>query len=399
MIKRILSTLVVLCVSLQLFAYDFSAVNQGQTIYYNITSSTSPMTVAVASSSSYSGSVVIPSNVTYNGNTYSVTSIGNDAFYCCSLLTSITIPNSVTIIGSQAFWNCYSLTSITIPNSVTRIGPEAFENCSGLTSITSQAATAPFLVGYYVFNNVSRTIPVYIPCGSLNSYSSSWLRFSNFIEEETYSFSAVSSDDMMGGVSILAQPSCSNPTATILAVANTGYRFTHWNDGDTTNPRIVNVTSDTTIIANFAADVVNYNVTVLSANQTMGSVSGTGTYASGTTATLTATANAGYHFTGWSDGNTDNPRAIVVTGDATYIASFAAVTGVENAEAIIQIYEQGGSFYINGAEGEALVIYDVYGRVIYQGTAEDNKPYEMPQSGVYMVKVGDYPTQKVVIKQ
>lgn len=121
MVKRLLCFIAVLCMSLQLFAYDFSAVNNGKTIYYNITSSTSPMTVAVASSSSYSGSVVIPSNVTYNGNTYSVTSIGNDAFYCCSLLTSITIPNSVTIIGSQAFWNCYSLTSITIPNSVTTI--------------------------------------------------------------------------------------------------------------------------------------------------------------------------------------------------------------------------------------------------------------------------------------
>ena len=78
----------------------------------------------------------IPSIVTYNETTYSVTSIGYEAFRNCSSLTSVTIPNSVTSIGDYAFQGCSSLTSVTIPNSVTSIGYSAFFNCRSLTSIT-----------------------------------------------------------------------------------------------------------------------------------------------------------------------------------------------------------------------------------------------------------------------
>ena len=63
-------------------------------------------------------------------------SIGNSAFYNCSGLTSVTIPNSVTSIGEYAFYSCSGLTSITIPNSVTNIGKNVFSDCSGLTSVT-----------------------------------------------------------------------------------------------------------------------------------------------------------------------------------------------------------------------------------------------------------------------
>ena len=66
----------------------------------------------------------------------SVTSIGEEAFYNCTNLTSITIPNSVTSIGEKAFSECSSLTSITIPDSVISIGKNAFSYCSELTSIT-----------------------------------------------------------------------------------------------------------------------------------------------------------------------------------------------------------------------------------------------------------------------
>jgi hypothetical protein len=80
----------------------------------------------------YYGSKTIPKEVIYENETYSVTSIGNNAFRFCSNLTSVTIPQSVTSIGAYAFQKCRSLLSITIPQSVTSIGNRAFCQCSGL---------------------------------------------------------------------------------------------------------------------------------------------------------------------------------------------------------------------------------------------------------------------------
>ena len=134
--KKILSLILALVATTCLWAYDF----QSGDLYYNITSDT---TVEVTyqyqwSSDNYAGltTATIPETVTHNSTTYSVTSIGNGAFFFCSSLTSITISNSVTSIGEQAFNWCESLTSVTIGNSVTSIGDDAFSGCSSLTSIT-----------------------------------------------------------------------------------------------------------------------------------------------------------------------------------------------------------------------------------------------------------------------
>ena len=80
----------------------------------------------------------------------SVTSIGDYAFYYCSSLTSITIPNSVTSIGNYAFYDCDSLRFITIPKSVTSIGGKAFYSCSNLMSIT--VLPEDVMIGEEVFN-------------------------------------------------------------------------------------------------------------------------------------------------------------------------------------------------------------------------------------------------------
>ena len=83
----------------------------------------------------YTGDVDIPETVIYNGETYSVNSIGREAFMDCYYMTSVSIPNSVTSIGVGAFDSCKGLTSISIPSGVTKIEARVFDNCRGLASV------------------------------------------------------------------------------------------------------------------------------------------------------------------------------------------------------------------------------------------------------------------------
>ena len=167
-------------------------------IYYVYTNNKTELSVScrgyyyASYSNEYSGKVVIPESVTYNGTTYPVTRIGSDAFNGCYGLTSVTIPNSVTRIGSDAFSGCSGLTKVNIsdiaswckisfgnasanplyyakhlylndtevtdlviPNSVASIGSYAFYNCSGLSSVTIPSSVTT--IGSSAFSGTTLT--------------------------------------------------------------------------------------------------------------------------------------------------------------------------------------------------------------------------------------------------
>ena len=139
-------------------------------LYYNLdtTNQTAEVMYQSQVENNYSGliSVDIPASVTFDNVTYRVTSIGDIAFYGCTSMTSVTIPNSITSIGQRAFYHCTGLTSVTIPNSVTSIGFEAFCGCTSLTSV--EIPNSVTSIGGSAFYNCSGLISVTIGDGVNN---------------------------------------------------------------------------------------------------------------------------------------------------------------------------------------------------------------------------------------
>ena len=112
-------------------------------------------------STSFAGTVTIPSSITVEGTAYTVTTIGNGAFYYCPSLTEIIIPDSVTSIGNSAFYWCTKLTEIIIPDSVTSIGNYAFYRCTSLTEIVIPDSVTS--IGDYAFYYCPSLTEIIIP--------------------------------------------------------------------------------------------------------------------------------------------------------------------------------------------------------------------------------------------
>ncbi len=179
------------------WAYDFSVTTNGQKLYYNILSDSPPYRVEVTSQRGEypfydtfpSGNLTIPSSVSYEGITYFVTQIGDNAFYESLELTAVSIPNTVTCIDTFAFGFCSSLSTLTLseslvniklcafsncrqlqaidlPNSLTDIGVGAFICCFELTNVLIPAGVKR--IGYSVFNKCEKLTTIQVASNNKN---------------------------------------------------------------------------------------------------------------------------------------------------------------------------------------------------------------------------------------
>ncbi|MCD8288018.1 MAG: leucine-rich repeat domain-containing protein [Porphyromonadaceae bacterium] len=190
-----------------LWAYDFSS---GGFYYNKLESGGVSVTYKTTAYNSYSGSIIVPETVTYNGAVYRVTGIGSSAFRDCTELMDVTLPNSIISIGDYAFYNCSNLSEITIPDNVTEIGNYAFFSCTALTEVTlghsvasignaaffgdkklegiyTKNTTPPTIYNSLTFNGVDKSAcTLYVPtgCKSLYTQATYWKDFYNISEVE-----------------------------------------------------------------------------------------------------------------------------------------------------------------------------------------------------------------------
>ena len=407
--------------------------------YYYTNEDDDEVGVMYSKSGEYSGDVVIPSTVTYNGKQYTVTSIGSKAFSGCTRLKKVTIPNSVTNIGDNAFSECRGLKAVTIGNSVTSIGSGAFTYCSYLTevtipnSVTSIGSRAFFSctglkkvtignsvksIGNEAFPHCTSLTAITIP----NSVTS--------IESGTFysctSLKTVTIGNSVKSIGSNAFSSCTSLTAITIpnSVTSIGDEtfyncrsLEHVTSKAMMPPQIWVTTFDDYAMTlyvpagckskyaeaeywnNFTdireTGVVLYTVTANATDETMGYVTGGGEYPQGSTATLVAIPFGQNYFVRWNDGNTDNPRTITVTGDMTFTAEFApagsAVETLGNGER--GIYATGRTLHVENG-GESYRVYTAAGRLVYTG---NDSSVTLSAPGMYIVRTGDR-SQKVAVK-
>ncbi|MDY6371957.1 MAG: C10 family peptidase [Bacteroidales bacterium] len=136
-----------------------------------------------------------------------------------------------------------------------------------------------------------------------------------------YNIVVTSGDDIMGSA-VGGGEYIEGEEVILTAIPFEGYRFVRWDDGSVENPRIIHATSSGIFIAFFEPIPNLCNVLAVASDSSMGYVEGGGEYVVGMTTTLTAVPNIGYDFLRWNDGISQNPRTIIVTGDASYVAEF-----------------------------------------------------------------------------
>lgn len=246
-------------------------------------------------------------------------------------------------------------------------------------------------------------------------------------------------------------------TIVLSATAVNPYHFVRWSDGNTQNPRLYVVTNDAVQTAFFGIDTFSVNLQVDSV--THGTCTGFGNYPYGSAVSVVAVPYSGYQFSHWSDGSTFNPYTFAVVNNVQLTAFFYAngtpyqdtlmvhdtvyvdvlvhdtayitltdtlfltetdtlwlhdtiylpqyihdtvyITeeGIDGVDALnAKVYSSGGRIVVEGADGHRVTLYDISGRVLAT-KQDDYSPlrFDAPASGIYLIKIGNYPARRVVV--
>lgn len=382
------------------WAYDFSAVApSGQTLYYNIVRGKAQVTYKHASAPSYtdlSGALVIPSSVEHNGTTYPVAAIESYAFNGCNGLAEVTIPNSVTAIGSYAFPNCSNLTSVILPATLTAIEAGTFSGCSSLASMAFPASLTA--IGERAFQNCSSLAGAALPA-SVTTIGEGAFNGCNGLAEVTLPASVTTiGEGAFSGCGSLTEVTIPASVTLIrdrvfascvgLASVTIPASVTYIGEGafaSCNSLASVTIPASVTFICNGAFQYCSSLASIYSLAATPPTIGGSRAfegvdktiplYVPAMSAPLYATASV------WSDFNT-------IVGIATQ--------GIDEVDGM-SVESMAGAIVVGGAAGQSVTIFDIAGRVIVREQAVEGKTYTMPRNGVYLVKVGNHPAEKVVV--
>jgi len=303
----------------------------------------------------YSGNLKIPETVTYNNVTRKVTSIEDHAFFDCTDLTSVTIPNTMISIEPSAFQGCRGLTSVTIGSGVTSIGEGTFVGCTSIVTVKSYI-TEPFNVTQFFSNETYYEATLYVPAGTKELYAhfSGWREFLKIEDIDE------SSTDPNGDV-------CATPT---IAYVDGKLKFSCSTEGVT----YVSEIKDTDVRKFYDSEVplsATYEISVYATKE------------------------------GWAKSNT--ATATLIWSNATFTETTPVTTSVRTVECKVPalVTSHGGTIAVQSeADGLPVAVYaadgQLYGSSIVsngQATVSTN----LQPGSIAIVKIGDK-TVKVVVR-
>lgn len=372
-----------------------------------------------------------------------VISIPDYLFYSsASLNGTLNLPPNLERIGEAAFYGCSGLTgNLVIPNTVHFVGKSAFYGCSGITCVTIGTSTNMIETGAFYMSSVTT-----INYNAINCITES--------DMMTFAGDAVTSFNIGSNVKSIPNGliyNCPNLTCITLPEGLTSIGSNNFHSSGFTGTLVLpssltqlgfgafgqctslnSIQCNAIVPPNASAvfygcfdiplqvpcgsidayknaqgwnsfnnisgiGTCTYSVNLSVNNPAMGSVSGSGEYLQGSIATIIASAHQGNHFDHWSDGNSENPRTILINGNITLTAFFESDNGVDDSEnPNIEMYCSNGCIIIKGADGTKVRVYDLWGRLLIDIKAYD-EPIRVSKQGVFFVKIGNRQIRKIVV--